>query len=237
MGMGKRIIRLIVALNLIIILFSLTSCVASNENVPSFEKFDFMKKIESFDVNNEGGFLLLVDNCINVYDIEGNFLKCVEFKKSGSSYAFFTNEGNLAVYHYRTNKLYLLNDETDQFYEVQNLEMDLEILENTTTIEGILEHVQQGENEFHIRIPTFLDFLKGNSSTTVTKTFKNDETVVFDDNGMIYCDYYISVIVFLTSFIIFFVFILFLVMKIKETGDGSRRQGTVVCLDKRGETQ
>lgn len=216
MGMGKRIIQLIVIINLIIIVFGLTSCVASNKKTPSFEKFDFMKKIESFDVSNDGKFILLVGNSVNIYDTKGAFLMCIEFEKTGSAYAFFTKEGNIAVYHYRTNKLYLLNDELNQFYEAQNIEMDLIKLENTTTREGVVEFVEQGESKFYIRIPTFLDFLKGDSSTKVTKVSKEGEFVIFEDNGAIYSDYYISLVVSIMFFILFFGFVLVLAIKLNK---------------------
>lgn len=229
MGMGKRIIQLIVIFNLIIIILGLTSCAASNKKNPSFEKFDFMKKIESFDVSNDGRFILLVGNSVNIYDTEGAFLMCIEFEKTGSAYAFFTKEGNIAVYHYRTNKLYLLNDELNQFYEAQNIEMDLVKLENSTTREGIVEFVEQGESKFYIRIPKFLEFLKGDSSTKVTRVSKEGEIVIFDDNGTIYSDYYISLVISIVFFILFFVFVMLLVIKLNKYK--KRRQGTVGCLD------
>ena len=214
--MDKRFVQIIGVLIIIMLLFSLTSCSELNENSPSFQKFEFAKKIESFDVNDEGEFVLLVGNCVNVYDTEGKFLKCVEFKKDGSTYAFFTNEGDLAIYHYRSNKLYLLDHETDQFYEAENTVIDLAELEDSTVKNGVLEFVHKEEGTFHITIPTFFDFLTGNSSVKISKSSTDNEVVIFDDNGKIYCDYYISLIAFFTSFITLSVFVSFLAVKFKE---------------------
>lgn len=202
------------------LLFSLTSCSELNEDSPSFQKFEFAKKIESFDVNDEGMFVLLVGNCVNLYNVDGEFLKRVEFKKSGSTYAFFTNEGNLAIYHYRTNKLYLLDYETDQFYEAENVLIDLAELEDSIVKKGVLEYVGNEDGKFHINIPTLFDFLIGNSSVKISKISTDNEIVIFDDNGNIYFDYYISLIAFLTSFITLSVFVSFLTVKFNKKMQG-----------------
>ena len=232
MGMDKRIVQLIVVLSLIMFLFSLTSCSESNENSPSFQKFEFAKKIESFDVNDEGMFILLVGNCVNVYNEEGDFLKCIEFEKSGSTYAFFTNEGSLALYHYRSDKLYLLDHETDQFYEAENVLIDLAELEDSTVKKGVLEFVHNEEGTFHITIPTLFDFLIGNSSVKISKTSEDNEILIFDDDGKIYCDYYVSLIAFLTSFIMLSVFVAFLAVKFNKN---NRRQQTKEKTDDAGD--
>lgn len=216
MELDKRVIQLTVTLILVLILHVLTSCTTSNKATPSFEKFDFFEKVESFDVDNDGRFVLLVGNCANLYDSKGNFIKCFVFEKAGSAYAFFTDEGSLAVYHYRTNKLYYFNEETEQFYEAQDSQLDLNNLENTTTVEGINKTVYQGENEFYIKIPTFSDFLFGNSSTIVTKSYEKNETIIFDDGGAIYFDYYLSVILAVTGFTMFFALVLVLVININK---------------------
>ena len=216
MGMDKWIIRLIIVLSLIFILFSLTCCEATNENSPSFEKFEILRKVESFDVD-DGRFVILVEHSVNIFDEEGNFLKCVEFENNASSlYAFFTSEGDLAIFRYKSDNLYLLDETTNQFYEAQNVSIDLEELEKSTTQEGVLETVQIGENTFHITIPTFLDFIKGNSSVKITKSSSDNEIVIFDDNGAIYCDYYISLISFFVFGILFIILVIFLIRKFKK---------------------
>lgn len=235
MGMDKRIVQIIVVLSLIMFLFSLTACSESNESSPSFEKFEFAKKIESFDVNDEGKFILLVDNCVNVYNDEGIFQKCVEFEKSGLTYAFFTDEGSLAIYHYITNELYLFDDETDQFYETENDLIDLVDFENSITERGVVEFVQNEKGTFHISIPTLFDFLIGNSSVKISKTSTDDEIVIFDDDGKIYCDYYISLIAFLTIFIMLSVFVSFLVVKFNKKRQGSERKSQETGKTENGE--